>query len=338
MPDSGNVRLDQQDETPLNNLTTPFGAIRYLYSRSADSVAQEASGQDYLAFRYDDARVTFALCDGVSQSFMGDVAARFVGDRLVAWLWEYSGPSEPVAFAAAAQLYLNRLQAEASAIIEQYGLPADLPPLTREALEAQRAYGSEAMFVAGRADLLHGQDRVLLCWLGDSTLKALNVKGHDTEIGAMGSTAERWSSASGVKGKVHSWRGTTQQVSRLVAHSDGIDTPTAMSGLAAEGLLKQAVERLQQKPASDDVALLDVSLQKKQPQFRPIELPGQPDKPEKLEMPQVPMVPIKPVAPPAPTVEGWREIQIDGQSGMTVGILIVLNISPPGEQGSGLNG
>ena len=110
MPDSGHIQLDQHGETPLNNLATPFGVIRYLYSRSADSVAQETSGQDYLAFRYDEERVTFALCDGVGQSFMGELAARFLGERLVDWLWKYEGPSDPVAFGAAVRMFLNHLQ------------------------------------------------------------------------------------------------------------------------------------------------------------------------------------------------------------------------------------
>ena len=327
MPDSGDVRLSQQDETPLNNLPTSFGAIRYLYSRSADSVAQETSGQDYVSFRYDDQRVAFALCDGVGQSFMGELAARILGERLVAWLWEYSGPSEPVAFSAALQMYLNHLQGEAQAIIEQHSLPDDLPSLTREALESQRSYGSEAMFVAGRADLSSGQDRVLLCWLGDSTLRALNLKGDVANIGTQGSTAERWSTTYGVRGKVHTWRGTSNEVSRLVAHSDGIDTQTVMAGLGAEGLLQQSVDRLQDEPASDDVSLLDVSLQK-QPAFRPIEIPGQAKVPS---VPQVPMIPIKPVPQPAPTVDGWREITIDGQSGMTVGVLILWRVPGPGD-------
>jgi hypothetical protein len=327
MPDSGNIRLSQGGETPLNNLPTPFGAIRYLYSRSADSVAQETSGQDYLAFRYDDQRVTFALCDGVSQSFMGEIAARFLGDRLVDWLWKYEGPSDPVAFGLAVQMFLNHLQPEADTLISQHSLPDDLPPLTREALEAQRAYGSEAMFVAGRTDLSPGQDRVLLCWLGDSILKPLDTGGQAVDIGPAGTTAERWSSTKGIKGRVHAWRGNTRQVTRLVAHSDGIDTETVMGALGTHGLLQQAVDRLKKHPPTDDVSLLDVNLQK-EPAFRPIEVPGKPKPPV---VPQVPTIPIQPVTPPAPSVEGWREIAVEGLTGVAVGMLIVWRMARPGD-------
>jgi hypothetical protein len=327
MPDTGNIQLSQGGETPLNNLATPFGAIRYLYSRSADSVAQETQGQDYLAFRYDDERVTFALCDGVSQSFMGDVAARFLGDQLVDWLWKYDGPSEPVALAAAVQMYLNHLRSEAETLISQYPLPDDLPALTREALEGQRAYGSEAMFVAGRAELSSGQDRVLLCWLGDSTLKALDDKGQIINTGPHGTTAERWSSVHGVKGRVHAWKGSSSQVTRLVAHSDGIETETVMKSLGTHGLLQQAVDHLQTRPASDDISLLDVNMDK-QPAFRPIEVPGQPKPPV---VPQVPTIPIQPVEPPTPTIEGWREIAVEGLTGAAVGVLIVWRLILPND-------
>lgn len=327
MPDSGDIRLSQQGETPLNSLATPFGAIRYLYSRSADSVAQETSGQDYLAFRYDDQRVTFALCDGVGQSFMGEVAAHYLGDRLVDWLWRYEGPSDPVTFAAAVQMHVNHLQSEADTLLSQEPLPNDLPDLTREALEAQRDYGSEAMFVAGRADLTPNRDRVLLCWLGDSTLKVLDEHGEVINIGPSGTTAERWSTKQGVKGRVHGWRGTSRQVTRLVAHSDGIDTTTVMRSLGTHGLLQQAVDRLKGQPPSDDVSLLDVNLEK-EPAFRPIEVPGQPKPPT---VPQVSTIPIQPVTPPAPTVEGWREIAVEGLTGAAVGVLIVWRLVSPAD-------
>lgn len=327
MPDSGHVQLDQHGETPLNNLATPFGAIRYLYSRSADSVAQETSGQDYLAFRYDEERVTFALCDGVGQSFMGELAARFLGERLVDWLWKYEGPSDPVAFGAAVRMFLNRVQSEADTLVNQTPLPDDLPPLTREALEMQRDYGSEAMFVAGRADLGSKMDRVLLCWLGDSTLRPLDVRGQAIDIGPPGTTAERWSTKQGIKGQVHVWRGTTSQVNRLVAHSDGIDTESVMGALGTHGLLQQAVDRLQGQPPSDDVSLLDVNLDK-EPAFRPLEIPGQPKPPT---VPQVPTIPIQPVKPPAPSVEGWREIAVEGLTGVAVGMLIVWRLARPEE-------
>lgn len=332
MSNTGNVRLPQSGETPLHSLTTPFGTIRYLYSRSADSVEQHTSGQDFLAFRYDDKRVTFALCDGVSQSFMGELAARFVGDRLIAWLWEYSGPSDPVAFGTAAQLYLNRLPGEAEHMIAQHPLPDDLPDLTREALESQRAYGSEAMFVAGRTDLKTNQ--VILCWLGDSTIRALDPDGQIVNTGSDGTTAERWSSSQGVKGKVHAWRGSTQEISRLVAHSDGIETTTVIDALGTHGLLQQQVNKLQGQPSSDDVSMLDLNLKPEEPAFRPIEIPGQPQVPRQPiappppSVPQVEMRPIKPIAPPAPSVEGWRQIEIPGGEGEVFGVLILWRIPP----------
>src|SRR5262245_61247445 len=59
----------------------PF-AWRWTYRRSADSQKSGAVGQDYLTMRYGGSTLTFALCDGVGQSYFGDVAAGLLGDAL----------------------------------------------------------------------------------------------------------------------------------------------------------------------------------------------------------------------------------------------------------------
>lgn len=67
-------------------------AYRFAYARSADTRASGDVGQDYLAVREGPQTLVFALCDGVSQSFYGDLAARYLGDALVAWLGERLPP------------------------------------------------------------------------------------------------------------------------------------------------------------------------------------------------------------------------------------------------------
>src|SRR5258708_34459180 len=81
------TQIPQQHETAPSAVRRERFAYRFAYGRSADSRAHDALGQDYLALCDDGARFAFAVCDGVSQSFLGDVAARIIGDELVRRLW-----------------------------------------------------------------------------------------------------------------------------------------------------------------------------------------------------------------------------------------------------------
>src|SRR5690349_24469105 len=90
---TGRTTLPQDRETPLKPLEVSFGTALALYNRSIDSIQANTIGQDYVVFRYGPTDLTFAVCDGVGQSFMGDLAARLLGDALVDWLWDASKPT-----------------------------------------------------------------------------------------------------------------------------------------------------------------------------------------------------------------------------------------------------
>ena len=110
-----------------------------------------------------------------------------------------------------------------------FELPAHLPPILVQALENQRAYGSESMFVAGRLALREADPWIGLCWLGDSPVAAIDIDGELVDLGPKGHTSERWNSGSGVKGPVHVWVGGAANVARVAGYTDGLavdDVPT----------------------------------------------------------------------------------------------------------------
>jgi len=80
------IELPQQSETGLQQVRQSSWTYLYGYSRSAESVASGDPGQDYLSFADSDSSFNFALCDGISMSYFGDIAAKFLGDRLIEWL------------------------------------------------------------------------------------------------------------------------------------------------------------------------------------------------------------------------------------------------------------
>src|ERR1043165_8546798 len=79
-------RVRQTEDRPLRIIEHERLSWRYLYFRSAESFANLAPSQDFLTFQHADDTFVFAVCDGVGQSFFGDVASRLLGDLLTDWL------------------------------------------------------------------------------------------------------------------------------------------------------------------------------------------------------------------------------------------------------------
>lgn len=168
------ITLNQDDDTPARREYIGSAALTYLYDRSRDSQQAGARGQDFIAFWGNARRLAFAVCDGVSQSFYGDLAARFLGEKLVAWLAELPFPTEPDAFCAALSAQLAAWQPEAEALVMAHPLRPDLPPMLRDALLRKRENGSESMFLAVLID--HAVGSFAACWMGDLRLRLFDDK------------------------------------------------------------------------------------------------------------------------------------------------------------------
>ena len=258
------ITLSQTTDTPARREMAPGAAITCLYARSRDSREADAPGQDFIAYGYDEGHIAFAVCDGVSQSFFGDLAARFLGERLVDWLAALlDDPDDAVtleAFGARLDQALRAWTAEANARVAAMPISEGLPPLVREALARKRDHGSEAMFVAGLVDMARGQ--VLLGWLGDMGLRLWDWHGAPVELpGAVWETRERWSSRVGPKpGAPRVALVPLAGVSRIAAFSDGLGSRASeLDALSLDGLDALARE-LDAAPASDDISILDIAL------------------------------------------------------------------------------
>ena len=94
-------QIDQASECDVTEITEGPFSFRYAYARSKDSQINNESGQDYITWRDNSEKLVFALCDGVSKSFFGEIGAKLLGNMLVSWLWEcefdenYSPDYEP---------------------------------------------------------------------------------------------------------------------------------------------------------------------------------------------------------------------------------------------------
>ncbi len=259
-------RVPQTIETPVTFVPqVPNAYVRFAYSRSSDSIANQIEGQDYLCLQHNDQRLVFVVADGVGSSFCGNLAARLLGDGLLEWLWAldiaYLGGAE--ALSEAASSFLNRLQKHAQHEVEDYEIPGQMSPLVRQALEAQRAYGSEAIFAACRVDHpgpLLTEGLISVFWMGDTQIHVLDEDGQLIDIGGTWDNVNRWSTARGTRGVLHAWMHSLKGIGRIVSFTDGLSAHAPALLTYADSKLDREIHLGARLPTSDDVAIIDVVL------------------------------------------------------------------------------
>jgi hypothetical protein len=271
MAEDNRFRVNPKGETPPQRSSGPGYSYRYAYARSADSRTADETGQDYLTFSEGPAWFAFALCDGVSQSFFGDVAARILGDSILRWLEGVPAAADSFRLGELFRDYLQRLTEGATRWVQEYPMPEGISPMLREVLEQKRGMGSEATFACGRIDLPGSslpQGRLLLAWMGDSRLRFWGPGGERSgELGDNFRTEQRWSTSRGpVNGRPHVFAEPLTgsdgqpQVVRLLAYSDGLslldDQRESLTDIELQDLVATAGE----SATSDDISVLEVWL------------------------------------------------------------------------------
>lgn len=257
------VKTPQDQETAPQEVRAGAYCFRYAYARSEESRAAGEYGQDYLSVRYTSRRLAFALCDGVSQSFFGDLAARILGDGLVDWLWAQGG--QRMGDPELARLLENRLgemTAAATGAVENLPMLAEMSGMLRSVLEKKRSLGSESMFICGQIDM--DLRNAFFAWMGDSRLRIWNTAGENTaRLDEQFSAKERWSSRKGAVGQLHTCNTTLDEISHVVVYSDGFAVlDRALPPDFRESRLDNAaIERLmayaRNRPDSDDLSLFE---------------------------------------------------------------------------------
>lgn len=246
---------------------------RTAYARAAESRLSGEPGQDYLTVASRADQFLFALCDGVSQSFYGEIAARLLGDSLLTWLEKLPAADHSGAPTPSLTALLQSLIIPATAVIHAHPIPSVAPELLREVLEEKRNLGSQATFACGRIDLPGPglpDGRCLLAWLGDSRIRIWAPSpGREVEVtpllGDTFHTSERWSSLQGPIGEPHLYITPLQQegrwhLSRLKAYTDGLSLLDEITSPLSASELQQLIDTAGGEPTSDDIALLELWL------------------------------------------------------------------------------
>lgn len=271
MSDEFSLKLPQNRETTVTAHQRRAFGYRYAYSRSHDSLSANDPGQDFLALRENQRRLAFALCDGVGQSFYGELGARLLGEALLDYLWTHPLSDLPT-FHNSLAIFLDRLVEPATRQIEAHAIPENLPPMLQEVLEKKRAIGSESTFACGLLDLPN--HRLGLAWMGDSRLRLWGAQGEITDrLGDAFHTQERWSSRRGRIGELHTAFLSTGELRYLTAYSDGLAIlDTIMRRHFRDASIDAIIQDALLRPESDDISFFEVWIG----EARPIECPPLP--------------------------------------------------------------
>lgn len=265
------IVVPQDKETGVQNTRHGYFHIRYLSARSYEAKEANDFSQDYIAFQDDGERLVFAVCDGVSQSYFGNIAAQFLGEHLVDWLWrDFPWNGRGLDNSKLTDLlvsYLNNQTKEAEAKVQQQTISADLPTMMQHALERKREYGSETVFACGSIELSgprnpHGS--IFLAWMGNTELQVLTTTEDDLESNLIKTTWDdrsRWSTKRGVVGgRPEIYSSSAEGIGRIVAYTDGISSYGDKISDATDAELAQEVERLGAHPKSDDISFIEIDL------------------------------------------------------------------------------
>lgn len=242
--------------------------LRLLYLRCAEARAQQLPGQDYAEIQVNrqDGAISFCVCDGVGGSYRGDLAARYLAQRLVSWLSApESAPENSDTLQADLMTRLEQWAATCQRDVEKSAIPAESSPLVREVLEEVRAaYGSETVFFAGR--ISYGAGSVMeapvalatFCWMGNVRAQLIADDGDEVDLRQSGDDAVRWSTGRGLCGEPTVRVLRLHRLRRLVVHTDGADHLSQRIVDLSDDELQERARQLQAHPTNDDMTILDV--------------------------------------------------------------------------------
>ncbi|MBE7120058.1 protein phosphatase 2C domain-containing protein [Bacillus cereus] len=251
--------LSQEKETVLQEKKSKHFTYQYSYVRAKETQDLNESGQDFLVFQDNGTNFIFVLCDGVGMSFHGEIAAEFLGMKLLNLFETFPETEQDISILLNEQL--AKWKEEASEEIRSFQLPEETPWLLRDVLEEKRKQGSEAMFIGGKIELIPNQDKVQVTMVthGDSFVQLFqNQKNCSNVMKFERNIEKRWSTQRGIIGgelEVFSKILSKEEVNRIVIHSDGL---MSLMQYNFEEVLTE-IERAQCSPTSDDISYLDIS-------------------------------------------------------------------------------
>lgn len=255
--------IDPGKETPLQFGQLEGLVFRYAYARAAETRRNGGVGQDFLAFSQVERSFVFVVCDGVGQSFFGEIAAQSLTRALMGWMEAHRAQLQQPGIREDLVRFLDAERFSASRVVDAYPIPDEVPGMLRDVLEEKRALGSEAMFVCGCICLdsaTYPSGAIFLAWMGDMRARIWRGSAERTELlGSVFETSQRWSTRAGLKGgRLNVFQAPLKGLDRLSVYSDGLAPLDDYPELPENPALANLIRNQESSPTSDDIAFLDI--------------------------------------------------------------------------------
>jgi len=164
-----NVEVLQTDQKRKRQLITGLKQRRTFLDLVLIGLAtpkkSNQSGQDCISVQWTATRLSATLCDGVSQSFFGELAAAELSNKLSQFMLALPNESDPHFLHDTIRAFLDNLSSTFSRTVEEHSLEDVEPAFLRAVLEKKRYLGSEAVLQA----CYWTRQQALCCWFGLAT-------------------------------------------------------------------------------------------------------------------------------------------------------------------------
>jgi hypothetical protein len=270
MSDARTIYLPQDVDTPASTRRVGSASLLYTSARSQEALEADLPNEDFLGFRYDERRLAFALCDGVGQSFHSELASRFLGMRLIDWLWSLPDGSARAADQHAATLFkfLGEWVAPGKQFVADFPLPDGIPALHRRALIRKREGGSACVFLCGRIDSGPGGVSCVVFWLGNVRARLWGAPPDWRPPADAFDSRWQWST---VKGPINTERInhlavpslSDSRVNQITVYTDGVgeQVDSLRYLYLSPDRLDALIRGLRDAPQSDDVSVLHIEIE-----------------------------------------------------------------------------
>lgn len=260
------IRLPQEMDTDIQSVSDSIWQYQYAYYRSMESREVNDLGQDYVTYLADEDCMSFVICDGVSLSYFGDLAARILGDQLLSWLYSQEQIEiDTRSIQSDLETYLVEITNAATRQLDTHKIPDYIQGILREVLLDKKEHGSDSIYGAARIDLpcsVYPKGRILIVWQGDIRIRLWSHNEERTEeLGNQLASSHRWNSKVGPVGSLpHVYCSDLISFGtkgRLILYSDGLKDLDCLINPDIDEI-KSALNISIQDPSSDDMSFFNI--------------------------------------------------------------------------------
>lgn len=245
-------------------LTEIFPAyIRYFVLRKYENIVVKWVSEDYLAWKSNKNLFVFSLCDGVSKSFLGNVASEFLGSRFLTWLWDLTSINNFDNLHGEIYTLLDKWRNEGNKLVSDYHLPTNISIAAQNGLQYRKErIGSETVFLCGRIEKLNETKwQGLFIRMGNVQLQLYDSHGKKLQKFSDDNDKNRWSTKSGMIGNLEILMTPTHMdFKQILLFSDGLKHYSdKFNGIKDKQLYKYIGKELSSKE-NDDITYLEIVL------------------------------------------------------------------------------